>query len=57
MCGNDTALPTLELGSEASIKFRTYCHLSEEAQLGWDSAKECGWISEEEAYRILDLKK
>lgn len=57
MCGNDTALPTLELGSEASIKFRAYYHLSEEAQLGWDSAKECGWISEEEAYRILDLKK
>ena len=35
---------------------KAYQRLMSEVQQGWDSAKQDGWISEEDAYKLLGLE-
>lgn len=41
--------------NEAYIKAKAMNRLMVEIQKGWDSAEQDGWISEEEAYRLLGV--
>ena len=42
--------------NEAYIKAKAMNRLMAEVQKGWDSAEQDGWISEEEAYRLLGVE-
>lgn len=39
--------------NEAYLRAKAVRRLMEEVQRGWDSAEKEGWVSEEEAYRLL----
>lgn len=41
--------------NEAYMKAKAMRRLMAEVQKGWDSAEENGWISEEDAYRLLEV--
>jgi len=41
--------------NEAYLKAKAMRRMMDEVQKGWDSAKEKGWVSEEEAYRQLGV--
>lgn len=41
--------------NEVYLKAKAMRRLLDEAEKGWDSAAEDGWISEEEAYRLLGI--
>lgn len=43
--------------NEAFLKAKAFRRLAEEAQKGWDSAERDGWVSEEEAYRLLGAEQ
>ena len=38
------------------LKEKAYQRLTSEVQQGWDSAEQDGWISEEDAYKLLGLE-
>ena len=38
------------------LKEKAYQRLTSEVQQGWDSAEQDGWISEEDAYKVLGLE-
>ena len=42
--------------NEAYIKAKAMNRLMAEVQKGWDSAEQDGWISEEDAYRLLGVE-
>lgn len=41
--------------NEAYMKAKAMRRLMDEVQKGWDSAEENGWVSEEDAYRLLEV--
>lgn len=41
--------------NEALLKAKAFRRLTEEVQKGWDSAERDGWVSEEDAYRLLGV--
>lgn len=41
--------------NEADLKAKAMRRLLDEVEKGWDSAVEDGWVSEEEAYRLLGI--
>ena len=43
--------------NEAYMKDKAMRRLMAEIQRGWDSAEKDGWVSEEEAYRLLGVDK
>lgn len=43
--------------NEAYMKDKAMRRLMAEIQRGWDSAEKDGWISEEDAYRLLGVDK
>lgn len=43
--------------NEAYMKTKAMHRLLDEVQKGWDSAEKEGWISEEEAYRLLEVEE
>ncbi len=40
--------------NEAYMKAKAMRRLTAEVQRGWDSAEQDGWVSEEDAYRLLE---
>ena len=46
---------TTSLENEASMKAKAIRRLKTEVQKGWDSAKENGWVSEEDAHRLFEV--
>jgi DNA-damage-inducible protein J len=54
---NENGLPFLPSeGNEELMKAKAMRRLLAEAQKGWDSAERDGWVSEEDAYRILGIE-
>ena len=43
--------------NEAYMKAKAMRRLLDEVQQGWDSAEKEGWVSEEEAYRLLGVEE
>ncbi len=43
--------------NEEYMKAKAMRRLMAEAQKGWDSAEKDGWVSEEEAYRLLGIEE
>ena len=43
--------------NEEYLKAKAMRRLMAEVQKGWDSAERDGWVSEEDAYRQLDIEK
>lgn len=43
--------------NEAYMKVKAMRCLMTEVQKGWDSAEQNGWVSEEEAYRLLEVEE
>ena len=43
--------------NEAYMKAKAMRRLMDEAQQGWDSAEKEGWVSEEDAYRLLGVEE
>ena len=41
--------------NEAYMKEKALRRLMAEIQRGWDSAEKDGWVSEEDAYRLLEV--
>ncbi len=41
--------------NETYMKAKAMSRLMAEIQQGWDSAEQDGWVSEEEAYRLLEV--
>ncbi len=55
---NQRGLPFLPSSdNQAYLKWKVYQRLLEDVQYGWDSAEQNGWISEEDAYKALELEK
>ena len=55
---NMEGLPFLaSLENEEYMKAKAMRRLMAEAQKGWDSAEKDGWVSEEEAYRLLGIEE
>jgi DNA-damage-inducible protein J len=54
---NENGLPFLPSGENGELmKAKAMRRLMAEAQKGWDSAERDGWVSEEDAYRILGIE-
>ena len=54
---NENGLPFLPSeGNEELMKAKAMRRLLAEAQKGWDSAERDGWVSGEDAYRILGIE-
>lgn len=43
--------------NEAYMKAKAMRRLMDEVQQGWDSAEKEGWVSEEDAYRLLGVEE
>ena len=43
--------------NEAYMKAKAMRRLMSEVQKGWDSAEKDGWVSEEDAYRLLGVEE
>lgn len=43
--------------NEAYMKSKAMRRLLDEVQKGWDSAERDGWVSEEDAYRLLGVEE
>ena len=43
--------------NEAYMKAKAMRRLMDEIQQGWDSAEKEGWVSEEDAYRLLGVEE
>lgn len=43
--------------NEAYMKAKAMRRLMDEVQQGWNSAEKDGWVSEEDAYRLLGVEK
>lgn len=43
--------------NEAYMKSKAMRRLLDEVQKGWDSAERNGWVSEEDAYRLLGVEE
>jgi len=43
--------------NETYMKAKAMRRLMAEVQQGWDSAEQSGWVSEEDAYRLLEADK
>ena len=43
--------------NEAYMKCKAMRRLLDEVQKGWDSAERDGWVSEEDAYRLLGVEE
>ncbi len=55
---NMGGLPFLASSENADyLKSKALRRFLHEVQAGWDSAEKEGWISEEDAYRILEVEK
>ena len=57
----DAAVSSSERGrvpahSETERKVQAVRRLTQEVQKGWDSVRQGGWISEEEARRLLEVE-
>ena len=48
---------TTSLENEAYMKAKAIRRLMTEVQKGWDSAKENGWVSEENAHRLFEVEE
>jgi len=43
--------------NEAYMQAKAMRRFMEEVQQGWDSAEQEGWVTEEDAYRLLEVEK